>query len=253
MKILFAILALSFFTISCGTQDTQTAQRPEKNNHILVFFDKTQSVDTGNAFIRNKYQSSLKNLIDSYIQKEGDRLDIYYIHENTSKARVLSVTSRTLKENTEGLNVTDLEAAKTTYDMSIGRERKMILEAALQKMLEKNSGESNAETNISISVPLLSTALDGGKNVVAFYFSDMVESIKTGRDFHKMAPISHDQAEEWAKADAGKQTGANLAGSTIKIVLPFEPTSSSKVNNPNVSDYWKIFFETLGVNSIEEI
>ncbi len=253
MKNFVAILALSLFAFSCGNKDTQTTQRPEKNNHIFVFFDKTQSVDTDNTFVRNKYQSALKDLIDNYIQKEGDRLDVYYIHENTSKAKVLSVTSRTTKENTEGLNATDLEAANTTYQMSIVRERKMILDAALQKMLEKNTGASNAETNITASVPLLSTALKKKKNVLAFYFSDMVESMKAGRDFHKVAPISHDQAEEWAKADAGKQTGANLAGSAVKIVLPFEPTSSTKENNPNVSDYWKVYFEALGVNSVEEI
>jgi hypothetical protein len=35
--------------------------------------------------------------------------------------------------------------------------------------------------------------------------------------------------------------------------LPFEPTSSTKENNPNVTDYWKVFFDGLGVSGVTEI
>eukprot|EP01034_Spumella_vulgaris_P025041 gene25041-31451_t len=174
------------------------------NNHTLVFFDKTQSVNVDDAFVRTKYQSALKALIDQNIQTEGDVFEIYYIHENTAKAKVLSLSARTTKESSEGLNATDLEAAQTNYDMSIGKERRMILDLAVQKMLEKNAG-------------------------------------------------AHDQAEEWAKADAENYKLYNLTNAQISIILPFSPNSSSKENNPNVTDYWKVYFETLGVSGVKEI
>ncbi|MCP9766626.1 hypothetical protein EGI22_01815 [Lacihabitans sp. LS3-19] len=247
------VLAVAFF--SCGTSDTETTQTqtPIRNSHTLVFFDKTQSVNVDDSFVRNKFQSALKSLIDKNIQTEGDVFEIYYIHENTAKAKVVSVSARTVKENTEGLNATDLEAAQTNYEMSIGKERKMILDMAVQKMLEKNPGASNAETNISASIPLLSNALNTKKDVKAYYFSDMVESLKNGRDFHKAAPISHDQAEDWAKKDAENYKLYNLTNAQVSIILPFAPTSSSKENNPNVTDYWKVYFEALGVNGVTEI
>jgi hypothetical protein len=251
MKKLIITLATSLALLSCGSTETEkdttaiTTESQKRNNHTIVFFDKTQSVNVDDAFVRNKYQAALKSLIDENIQSEGDVFEIYYIHENTAKAKVLSLSSRTAKENTEGLNSTDLEAAQTNYDMSIGKERRMIL--------EKNSGASNAETNISASVPLLSEALNGKKDVKAFYFSDMVESLKNGRDFHKVAPISHDQAEEWAKADAENYKLYNLTNAQVSIILPFSPNSSSKENNPNVSDYWKVYFEALGVSGVKEI
>jgi hypothetical protein len=253
MKKLIITFATSLALLSCGSTEkdaaTSTTDTKKANNHTLVFFDKTQSVNVDDAFVRTKYQSALKALIDQNIQTEGDVFEIYYIHENTAKAKVLSLSARTTKESSEGLNATDLEAAQTNYDMSIGKERRMILDLAL----EKNAGASNLETNISASIPLLSEALNGKKDVKAFYFSDMVESLKNGRDFHRVAPISHDQAEEWAKADAENYKLYNLTNAKISIILPFSPNSSSKENNPNVTDYWKVYFEALGVSGVKEI
>lgn len=255
MKKLIITFAISIALLSCGSSETDStkSQTPATNSHTLVFFDKTQSVNTDDAFVRNKYQSALKTLIDKNIQTEGDVIEIFYIHENTAKAKVLTLVARTKKEDTAGLNATDLEALQTNYDMSIGKERRMILDLAVQKMLEKNTGASNAETNISASVPIVSDALNGKKDVKAYYFSDMVESLKVGRDFHKAAPISHDQAEEWAKKDAENYKLYNLTNAQVSIILPFAPTSSSKENNPNVTDYWKVYFEALGVNEVTEI
>jgi hypothetical protein len=45
----------------------------------------------------------------------------------------------------------------------------------------------------------------------------------------------------------------NLTNAQISIILPFSPNSSSKENNPNVSDYWKVYFEALGVSGVKEI
>ena len=255
MKILAIAIILNSFLISCGSLEKNASiiNEPLKNTHTILFFDKTQSVDITNAFVKNKYESALKNLIDQNINTEGDVLEIYYIHENTAKSKCLSMVARTEKENSEGLNVTDLEAAETNYKMSILKERKMMLAMAIQKLSEKNTGTSNLETNVSASVPVLSAALESKKSVMAYYFSDMIESVKAGRDFHKMAPISHDQAQDWATKDVESKKLFNLTNATITMILPFEPTSSSKENNPNVTDYWKVYFEALGIKQISEI
>jgi hypothetical protein len=252
-KLLFFIL-LAFVASSCGFFTDNTSGGKKKTPiHTMVFFDKTASVNTAIAFVQNKYAAALKNLISENINQEGDVIEVYFIHENTAKSRSLVLKSRTEFPDPAGLNATDLEAAQSTYDIDIDRERTKIYQSVLQKMLEKNESESNIETNISGSVPVLAKALEAGDDLKVYYFSDMVESIRTGRDFHKASPINADQAKEWATADATEYRLYNLSGSEIKWILPFEPNSTSKVNNPNVGDYWKVYFEKLGASLVEEI
>jgi hypothetical protein len=259
MKKLLFLITTTLLINACNAisdssdNKTDTYSKTKTNNHVLLFFDKTQSVDVRKEFVKVKYQNAIKNLIAENINNIGDVLEIYYIHENTAKAKCLSLATRTEKESTEGLNATDLEAAATNYDMSIQKERNIMLQLAIQKLEEQNTGSSNLETNISASIPIIADALNTKKNVKVYYFSDMVESIKTGRDFHKLAPISAAQATEWANTDVQTNKLHNLSNSQVYVILPFEPTSSSKENNPNVTDYWKTYFDKLGVSSITEL
>jgi hypothetical protein len=251
MKKAFGLLLTILCMWSCS--DKTENQTETKNTYTLVFFDKTQSVNPNDEFVKNKYSSAIRELVDKNINTEGDILEVYYIHENTSKARALSIKSRTAKEDTQGMSPTDLEAANNAYDLSIKKERQIIYNALMQKLMESNTSASNSETNISATVPVISTAFDTYGKVKAFFFSDMVESLKAGRDFHRMAPISHNQAETWAKEDSKKYSAYNLMNADVSIILPFSPNTSSKVNNPNVTDYWRIFFEELGARKVNEL
>ncbi len=252
-KIFFYGLIASLMS-ACGFfTDNSANAKKEATVRTLVFFDKTASVNTANAFVQNKYAAALKSLISENIRKEGDQLEVYFIHENTAKSRCLVMKSRTAIPDPAGLNATDMEAAQSTYDIDIDRERNRVYQNVLQKMLVKNESESNVETNISGSIPVLAKALENGDDLKVYYFSDMVESIKSGRDFHTSSPISVKQAEEWAKTDITQYKLYNLSGAEVRWILPFEPNSTSKVNNPHVGDYWKLFFEKLGANLVEEI
>ena len=241
------IYGCGFFT------DNTTGGKKDATVKTLLFFDKTASVNTANAFVQNKYATALKGIIAEHIRQEGDQLEVYYIHENTAKSRCLVMKSRTAKPDPAGLNATDLEAAQSTYEIDIDRERTRVYQNVLQKMLEKNESASNIETNISGSIPVLAKALESGDELRVYYFSDMVESTKSGRDFHKMSPISATQAKEWAISDAKSNTLYNLSGAEIRWILPFEPNSTSKVNNPHVGDYWKEYFDKLGASLVEEM
>lgn len=253
MKKALVLLLTTLCIWSCSDKTEDQTDTKPKNTYTLVFFDKTQSVDPNNEFVKGKYSAAIRELVDKNINTEGDILEVYYIHENTSKARALSIKSRTAKDDTEGLSPTDLEAANNAYDMSIKKERQIIYNALIEKLMESNSSASNSETNVSASVPVISSAFDTYPNVKVYFFSDMVESMKSGRDFHRMAPISHDQAEAWAKEDAGKYKSYNLMNADVSIILPFSPNTSSKINNPNVTDYWTIFFEELGARKVNEL
>lgn len=254
MKKALGLLLILFVLGSCSDKtESQTTDSKPKNTYTLVFFDKTQSVNPNDDFVKNKYASAIRELVDRNINTEGDILEVYYIHENTSKARALSIKSRTAKEDLSGLSPTDLEAANNAYDLSIKKERQLIYNALVEKLMETNTSSSNSETNVAGSVPVISSAFDTYPTVRAYFFSDMVESMGSGRDFHKMAPISHDQAEKWAKEDIEKYKSYNLTNVDVSIILPFSPNTSSKVNNPNVTDYWKVFFEGLGARTVKEL
>lgn len=237
---------------ACSETKKDQTDLPLSNIYTLVFLDKTQSVNPNDNFVKTKYASAIKNLIDRNIRTEGDVLEVYFIHENTSKARAMTIRSRTAREDTHGLSPTDLEAANNAYDLSIKKERQVIYNALMQKFMEANTSASNSETNISASVPVISAALETNPEVHAYFFSDMVESMRSGRDFHGRAPQSQEQALTWAKEDAGRYKSHSLSGVVVHVILPFSPNSSSKVNNPHVTEYWKTFFGELGAGKVME-
>lgn len=246
-------LALALF--SCGDKEAQKTDNVAKGPgiHTLIFIDKTASVDVQKPFIAQKYQQALTSIIEQNFRKAGDTFQIYYIHENTSKARTLSLVCRTEMEDTEGVNATDLEAIKTSYDLSIRKERNFVIQQSLTRLGAQNDNASNLETNITASIPVIAKLTENPGITKVYYLSDMVESVKSGRDFQIRPPKDEAQAEEWAKADAEKLKTYTLNGPEISMILPFEPTSSSRENNPTVTHYWQKLFENLGVMGVTEM
>jgi hypothetical protein len=252
-KILSSLLFL--LLLSCGEKENQkTTNKPDSPaTYTLIFIDKTASVDVSKPFIAEKYQQALTSIIEQNINKAGDRFEIYYIHENTAKGRCLSLMCRTEMEDIEGMNATDKEALKTSYDLSIRKERNFITKQSMTRLNAQNDNASNRETNILSSIPVIAKASETGALVKVYYLSDMVESVKSGRDFQQKAPKNETEAEVWAKVDAEKFKNYTLSSPDISMILPFEPTSSIKENNPTITHYWSKLFENLGVMSVQEL
>ncbi len=252
MRLFLSSLLAFFYLSACNNDKAKPLSQDSTAVHTLIFIDKTSSVDVSKAFVANKYESTIKEAIAQNIRKEGDKLEIYFVHENTAKGRSLSLSSRTSLENTEGLNDTDLEASKTNYEMSLKKEQNLFIRQALSKLHQQNTQSSNRETNISAAIPIVSDALNAGSETRVYFLSDMIESVSTGRDFHKNPPKDITEAQKWAEEDIKKWTNVNLSGSEINMILPFEPTTSSAENNPAVTEYWKFLFTNLGSNMVLE-
>lgn len=247
--------SLLLFVVACGDKKAQTTENKANSPSIytLIFIDKTASVDVAKPFIAQKYQQALTSVIEQNFNKAGDKFEIYYIHENTSKGRCLSLVCRTEMDNTEGMNATDIEAIKTSYDLSIRKERNFVTKQAMTRLNAQNTNASNLETNILSSIPVIAKAAETQSIVKVYYLSDMVESVKSGRDFQKRPPKDESEAEAWAKIDAEKFKNYALNSPDISMILPFEPTSSIKENNPTITFYWSKLFENLGVMSVQEL
>jgi len=253
LLILFALISLNS---ACGLLPADEATSPPGAPvHTLVFLDKTQSVDVNKAFVQEKYRSALNDIVERNMTNKGDRLEIYFIHENTAKAKALSLTVHSEKEGIENANATDREASETAFQMSLQREKGIFLRQAMAKLNQQNTGASNQATDIWASLPIIAKAAEDGAQVRVYYFSDMIESVKGSdrRDFHRQPPDDDAQAETWAKADVKKMEKYALGTPEVTVVLPFEPTASTKENNPHVTRYWQVLFEELGGVELEEI
>jgi len=245
------ILALA----SCSNEKETGQTKADTPVHTLVFLDKTQSVNVNKSYVNEKYRQALTDIVENNMKNKGDKLEVYFIHENTSKARALLLTVRSEKDNTEGANATDLEGIETAFQLALQREKSIYLRQLLTKLNQQNTGFSNQSTDIWASLPVIAKAGEDGSEVKVYYFSDMVESVKGEgrRDFHKTPPTNDAQAEKDAKEDFKKLQQYAIGSPQVTIVSPFEPTASSKENNPHVTHYWQTLFQELGGVSIEEM
>jgi hypothetical protein len=248
---------------ACSSPDSnagreETPQLTAPNVASVVFFDKSLSVNPSDAFIRQKYQQALTKLIADNITQKGDRLEVYFIHDNTAKGKALERVAQSEKEDVSSANQTDAEAAQTSFEVSLQKEQQKFLREAYTLLVTPNASRSNRYTDILASLPILDRLAERNLQVRAYYFSDMVESMPGAnqRDFQQTPPRSTEQAETWAKQDAERLKPAlpHLATVETYLVLPFAPTASSKLNNPHVTEYWETLFRELGVTKrLEEV
>lgn len=251
MRLLVVLIVL--LTAACSS-DKGTTTSPDEPVYTLIFIDKTRSVNVNNAFVAQKYTQALNTIVDANIHQKGDRLAVYFIHENTAKARALNLTVRSEMEDVSSASPTDREAAETEFQLMLSREKAQIRKRIMQQLATQNTGSSNQETDIWGSLPVIARANESGATVRVYYLSDMIESVKGSgrRDFQHTPPADNNQADTWAKADAEGLKRYTLGSPDITMILPFEPNASARQNNPTVTQYWQTLFAELGVGSVDE-
>ena len=240
---------------ACGSEKEATKTLPDAPVYTVVFLDKTQSVNINKQYVNEKYRRALTEIVENNMKNKGDKLEVYFIHENTSKARAMSVMVRTEKDNLEGANATDKETIETAFQLSLQREKRIFLTQLLTKLNQTNTGSSNLSTDIWASLPVIAKASESGAEVKVYYFSDMIESVKgvDRRDFHLRPPHNDTEAEEEAKTDYKNLKQYAIGTPQVTIVSPFEATASSKENNPHITHYWQTLFQELGGVTVDEL
>ncbi|MFN3587771.1 MAG: hypothetical protein ACK4UP_00195 [Spirosomataceae bacterium] len=251
--VILSIAFISSVTFSCSPEATNENLPKSKNILSLIFIDKSVSIDFDNSYVQSKYKEAVTTILQEGVLKAGDQLEGYYIHENTLKGRCLTLNCMTEMEDISNMNTTDKEMSELDYQLQIGKEKNQFTKKILKIFGTKNNQESNKFTDITSSLQIINAHNTGEKVISVYFFSDMIESTSNGRDFHVNPPSSMDEATKWAEEDVEKMQDINLNGVTIKSILPFDPLSSTKINNPTVSTYWKVVFESLGASSFEEI
>jgi hypothetical protein len=248
-KILVSLLLLA----GCAGPKDRPAITDEPT-YTLIFMDKTRSVNVDQAFVAAKYGQAISRIVQENIRQPGDKLAVYFIHDNTAKARALSLSVRSQKDEMVGASPTDREAAEAAFAVSLQREQQAFKRQILSKLAQQNKGRSAQQTDIWASLAVLADANESGLTVRAYYLSDMRESSRgaSRRDFGPRPPRDNAQADEWAAADAETLKGYQIGSPTVTLILPFEPTASARENNPAVTRYWQTLFDKLGVASVSE-
>ena len=254
----FSLFFLAFLcavtNLTSCSSDKDKSAKTDDPTYTLIFIDKTRSVNVNKNFVARKYQQAIIDIIEQNIHQKGDKLDVYFIHENTSKARALNVTARAEMDDVSAASPTDREAAETEFNLTLTREKAQIRQRVFQQLMAQNIGSSNQETDIWASLPVIAKANESGATVKVYYLSDMIESVKGNgrRDFQVKPPTDNAQAEEWAKTDAEQLKRYTIGSPDITMILPFEPNASVKENNPAVTQYWQTLFAQLGAGTVEE-
>ena len=248
------LLFLILVALAACSSDKDKPVKADEPTYTLIFLDKTRSVNVDKSFVRQKYQQALTGIIEENIRQKGDRLAVYFVHENTAKARALTLTVRTEMEDISAASPTDREAAETEFGLALNREKAQIRQRVLQQLVTQNTGSSNQQTDIWASLPVIEKANKTGAVVKVYYLSDMVESVRgpDRRDFQIRPPKGTAQADEWAKADAKQLKRYTLGSPDITLILPFEPNASVRENNPAITQYWQTLFSELGVGTVTE-
>lgn len=237
-----------------GNQEQQNEPRAQKV-HTLIFIDKTLSVQSNTKYVEQKYKKELTEIVNNNLSNTGDKLEIYFVHENTSRARALSLEIRSEKDDTYGASATDREMIENAFQLMLQKEKTVFMRQALHKLEQSNTGNSSQHTDLWASLPVIENASRESARVKVYYFSDMVESTKGEgrRDFHVRPPSSQQQAAEWAEEDLKKLRQYSIGNPEITIISPFEPLASSRENNPNVAYYWQTIFQELAGVNVSEI
>ena len=250
----FTLFFCLLFFAACSGKKDRPANVPDEPSYTLFFIDKSLS-NTSLSEARSVYERVIREAITENVHQKGDKVVVYFVHDNTAKARALSLTARTQLPDSEGASPTDREAAQTDYELQLAREQATLQRQVLAKLDQANTSLSNQHTDLWGSLDVLARADESGRQVRGYYLSDMIESMSGPgrRDFHKIPPASNAQADEWAKTDA-KTLGTQYAiGSpTIRLVLPFAATASAKENNPTITRYWHTLLETMGAQEVVE-
>ena len=249
----FSVIIPATLILSCSDTGKKYQEVEEQKNCSMIFIDKSVSVNVNKKFVNEKYTKIINQIIDENVKAKGDKLEVYFVHENTGKGKAADMVCRTEKGELTGASSTDSEAISTEYSMYLDKEKSIFKKIVFAQLASQNTSSSKDNTDLWAALPLIDKAVLKGFNVKVYFLSDMVESMtaKNRRDFHSNPPVDDAAAVGWAREDviAMKANLINIGLAQIFIAKPFEPTASRKKNNPAISTYWQRLFMELGVSS----
>lgn len=191
----------------------------------------------------------------------GDRLGLFPIHARTESKKGAWTEQNEVDLPEWSQFKSDSEGNKIDYRSDNDRfVRKAIQDARsrLHSILGDKSYSNG--TDIWGSLKAAGTEIDtSASSVMIVYFSDMFEAMPGGgrRNFEGNPPRDIQQARQWAKSDVQRLDGKigfdaemqdRLTTAEVRV-LP--GPLAAKDNAPQVEEYWRTFFEELGISEVK--
>ncbi|HHP7237085.1 hypothetical protein [Longibacter sp.] len=235
-----------------GDQDTTTPV-PESRT-TLVFLDGSTSAGAFPA-AKALFADSLRHMIRQRMQRSGDRLSLFVVHEKTlSKSPRLELTNdvRPIEEKPFA-DERALEAARFRKDQQ--EELRRLTAEATSFLRSLDGGTFARWTDLWGTLGVASEEIADPSNAAIYYFSDMFESMPGSdrRNFDRRAPAGRSEAETWAEKDAQALSKhmvlrrEHLDGVTVRVVMG---PLATKTGAQSVKFYWLDLFDHAGLGTV---
>ena len=268
MKTYFLLLTLVGITFSLtGCSSTEEGDCDSvkmisgEGAPTTTFFFIDKSVSIGNdAYAVSKFTDRIKLTLNKQVSRVGDRVIIYQVHYNTLTSEVGDDTcgSVPIPDNVCDLAEKKVKLLAAQQQEYVDEKATVIRKKALATLTDKGLPETNKQTDLWSTMQIIKNKDASGAPAVAYYFSDMVESMpgSNRRDLHTNPPKDRNQAIAFAKQDVERLEGAfgvkpqSFKNISVTVVSPHKPGTSIKQANPYIQTYWQELFNGFGIGSV---
>jgi len=248
-------LVLLLLGTGCGSDEDTSAPPAPPTDHTLVFIDRSASAG-GNAQATSVFVDSLDRIVEAYLDRPGDRLSAFVVHEKTLAKSV----RLDLRNDVAPIETKEFSDEKALEAARFKREIQRFLDTA-RTQLERFVRETAARPAFRNWTDLWGTLGVAGEELPppsdsvrrrVYYLSDMFESMPGSdrRNFDARPPKSRSQAEAWAQTDRPRLDAhmrlrpQRLSGVRFRVLLG---PLATKPAAQRVKFYWLALWEEMGI------
>ena len=248
MKRIFQFISYLIAFVGCTPIDSQTSQVRSSAvlNDIFIFIDKSKSVSYLDPVVFAKAEEEFRNAMSRAFQP-GDRISIYYIHDNTSGAT--KDDGFVLPEYDPPPNPSTIELSNydQTYQYGVALGKSRLLGKFTSALKRENHPVAERGTDIIGALDRVSEFCMASSKKYIYLFTDGIQAKNQyGGQFESIPGATRQADLDLSKLAKDYSIDKDkIAGSSAIMVLPYDPFKTS--HKKYIDQYWKRFFNGLGV------
>jgi len=224
---------------------------------LLIFLDKSASVDGQDARVASMVDGDLNLLLDSLISRPGDMVEVHLIHgESIGSPYVLQKTLKEVLPCEDEMGPGAFQEALDGYQQRLKAYRRSIKTSISDYLREHSKEKVTNETDLLGTLEVISDFFPGqrqGEINTVLYISDMVHSKATPRDYYKNPTKGLAETEDCAKRDlvwlkANHKVDPKVFDN-LKIKIWFTGADYGRTQNEQMKYYWTALFNELNTSA----